>query len=67
MIPTYVIGGDGKNILCLDCGLTSWNENDVRSRYCPVCREFHDDKEMKARPPEFSAERRAQDLFSDWS
>jgi hypothetical protein len=69
MILTYVIGGDGKNILCLDCGLTSWNENDVRSRYCPVCREFHDDKEMKAGgPPELSDENPAQgDSFSDWS
>jgi hypothetical protein len=41
MIPTYVIGGYGRNITCLDCGLTSWNQNDVRERYCPVCREFH--------------------------
>jgi hypothetical protein len=67
MIPTYVIGGDGKNILCLDCGNTSWNPYDVSRRYCGVCREFHGDKEMKAPPSERSAESPAQDPFGDWS
>jgi hypothetical protein len=67
MIPTYVIGGYGRNITCLDCGLTSWHPEDVRERYCPVCREFHDDKEKKARTRERSAGNPAQDPFSDWS
>jgi hypothetical protein len=62
IIPTYVIGGYGRNILCLDCGLTSWHPEDVRQRYCPDCREFHADKEMKARP-----ENPAPDPFGDWS
>ena len=65
MIPTYVIGGDGKNILCLDCGLTSWHPEDVRRRYCPVCRELHDDKEKRA--SERSAGDPARDPFADWS
>jgi hypothetical protein len=43
MIPTYVIMNGGQSITCLDCGLTSWNENDVRERYCPVCRKFYDE------------------------
>ena len=65
---TYIpIMNGGKTITCLDCGLTSWNENDVRERYCPVCREFHDDKEKKARTRERSAGNPAQDPFSDWS
>jgi hypothetical protein len=66
---TYIpIMNGGKTITCLDCGLTSWSENDVRERYCPVCREFHDDKEMKARPPELCAQSPAPaDFFADWS
>lgn len=48
MILTYSIGANGKNILCLDCGMTSWNLNDVRLRYCGNCHEFHDNKEMMA-------------------
>ena len=65
IIPTYVIGAYGKNITCLDCGNTSWNPYDVIRRYCGVCREFHDDKEMKARTHERSAESLAQDPFAD--
>jgi hypothetical protein len=67
IIPTYVIGAYGKSITCLDCGNASWNAFDVIRRYCGVCREFHDDKEMKARTHERSAESLAQDPFSDWS
>jgi hypothetical protein len=67
IIPTYVIGGYGRCITCLDCGLTSWHSEDVRKRYCHFCREFHDDKEKKARPRERSGESLAQDPFGDWS
>ena len=48
MIPTYMIGGDGKWIQCLDCGMISYNPNDVRERYCGNCHEFHEQKEVKA-------------------
>ena len=67
MITTYVIGGGGKSITCLDCGNTSWNPYDLSRRYCGVCREFHDDKEMKAGTRERSAENAVQDPFSVWS
>jgi hypothetical protein len=73
MIAAYVIMNGGKSITCFDCGLTSWNENNVREHYCPVCREFHDEKENRARPPELSPESPAQAdlfadcLFADWS
>ena len=30
-------------IKCHTCGLTSWNFNDVRERYCGKCHVFHDD------------------------
>ena len=66
IIPTYVIGGYGRNILCLDCGLTSWHPEDVRRRYCHFCAELHDDKEKKAARKR-SAESPAQDDFPDWS
>jgi hypothetical protein len=64
MIPTYVIGGYGRNITCLDCGLTSWHPEDVSRRYCPVCRELHDDKEKKASEP---SARNPRDPFADGS
>jgi hypothetical protein len=63
----------GKSITCLDCGLTSWNEDNVRNRYCPVCSKFHDDKEKESLSPELSTESPAQAdffadcLFGDWS
>ena len=67
IIPTYAIGASGKNITCLDCGLISWNPEDVRQRYCVYCREFHDDKEIKAQPRELSFESSALgNPFSDW-
>ena len=56
MIPTYVIGASGKNITCLDCGLTSRHPEDVRRRYCRHCRQFHADKEKKAQPWELTFE-----------
>jgi hypothetical protein len=56
IIPTYVIGGYGRCITCLDCGLSSCHPEDVRQRYCHRCPEFHDDKEKKARTHERSAE-----------
>jgi hypothetical protein len=76
MIPTYVIAtsGHSKCITCLDCGWTSWNENDVRNRYCRYCGEFHNDKEKEPQPsPELSAESPAQAdffadcIYADWS
>jgi hypothetical protein len=48
MPSTYEIGATGENITCLDCGFTSWNENDVRERYCGNCHEFHGIKQMAA-------------------
>ena len=29
-------------IKCLVCGRTSWNENDVKNRYCGNCHQYHD-------------------------
>lgn len=31
------------SITCPRCGRTSWNENDVRERYCGACHVFHGD------------------------
>lgn len=44
MEPTYKISEDGQSIICLDCGMTSWNPNDVHERYCGNCHEFHEYK-----------------------
>lgn len=38
----YKIAGDGSWILCLQCGRTSYNKNDVERRYCGACHVFHD-------------------------
>lgn len=36
-------GDEGEcSITCYRCGLTSWNENDVRALYCGNCHEFHE-------------------------
>jgi hypothetical protein len=66
IIPTYVIGY-GRNITRIDCGLTHWHPEDVRQRYCPVCRELHDDKEKEGAVRERSAESLSQDHSSDLS
>lgn len=29
-------------ITCLVCGMTSYNENDVKYQYCGKCSQFHD-------------------------
>ena len=31
-----------KGINCLICGRTSWNQNDVREKYCGNCHQYHD-------------------------
>ncbi len=31
-----------KGIKCLYCGLTSWNENDIKNLYCENCHKFHE-------------------------
>ena len=31
------------SITCPQCGMTSWNTNDVRVRYCGNCHQFHDE------------------------
>jgi hypothetical protein len=79
MICTYVIAisDNDRCITCLHCGLTSWNEKDVRNHYCSYCREFHDDKEKGSPSPSPSplllsenpaqADFFADCLFADWS
>lgn len=46
MNPTYIIDPAGEWILCLRCGLRSYNPNDVKQRYCGHCHIFHDDLEI---------------------
>lgn len=31
------------SFICPDCGMKSYNENDVRFRYCGNCHEFKDE------------------------
>jgi len=39
----YEIVQHGTAIRCLQCGVTSFNQNDVAKRYCARCGIFHDD------------------------
>jgi len=32
----------GGAIKCLKCGMTSYNPNDVKHKYCGNCHEFHE-------------------------
>jgi protein-arginine kinase activator protein McsA len=41
-METYRITEDGKAIICLLCGRTSYNFEDVRRLYCGNCHRFHD-------------------------
>lgn len=38
---TYTLGDD--SIHCLLCGFTSFNPNDIRYRFCGLCKHFHAD------------------------
>jgi hypothetical protein len=40
-MASYVKANDGKSITCLECGMTSFNENDVLSLYCGNCHKYH--------------------------
>lgn len=44
---SYTIIANGRTIRCSECGRTSWNMNDVVSRYCAACKCFHDDEKGK--------------------
>lgn len=39
---TYDILDNGKAIICLFCGITSFNLNDVYNKYCQNCHIFHE-------------------------
>jgi len=41
IIPVEGAHGD-MAIKCLKCGMTSYNPNDVRHKYCGKCHEFHE-------------------------
>jgi len=39
----YVDNPNRKCITCPRCGMTSYNPNDIRERYCGACHMFHDE------------------------
>ena len=39
---TFTIDEKRGSITCHKCGLTSYNPNDVRGRYCGKCHHYHD-------------------------
>jgi hypothetical protein len=45
---TYEIVEEGTGIVCLICGMVSYNREDVRRRFCGSCKVFHDDVAKKA-------------------
>jgi len=47
MSKTYEILEGGTGIVCLVCGMPSYNPEDVRRRFCGHCRAFHDDLEKQ--------------------
>ena len=46
----YEIAKDGSSIRCLQCGLVSCDPADVKTRFCPLCRTFHDMGSAICRP-----------------
>jgi hypothetical protein len=60
MRAPYKILPGGRAILCLVCGKTSFNPNDVKQLFCACCNVFHEDGENE----DFEATTsRALDLF----
>ncbi len=45
----YHLAEDGRSITCRVCGFTSRNPKDIREKYCPACRTFHEDRMVMAR------------------
>jgi hypothetical protein len=43
-LQSFQIAPDGGAIQCLICGMTSYNPNDVREKYCGNCHAFHLDR-----------------------
>ncbi len=40
---TYELVEENTGIVCLICGMVSYNREDVRRRFCGNCKVFHDD------------------------
>jgi hypothetical protein len=51
---TFTLVAAGRAIRCLRCGLTSWNPDDVRARYCGYCHAFLDNREEPVTPMPFA-------------
>jgi len=45
----YTVSEDGTSITCHTCGMTSFNQNDVKNRYCGKCHKFHESYERDQR------------------
>ncbi len=45
----YHLSEDGRSITCRVCGLTSRDPKNIREKYCPACRIFHEDRIVMAR------------------
>jgi protein-arginine kinase activator protein McsA len=52
-METYRITEDGKAIICLLCGRTSYNFEDVRRLYCGNCL----DSDLRRSPPHLTLDR----------
>jgi hypothetical protein len=50
-LASYVIADDGKSIICLKCGMTSYSQGDISHLYCGNCHAFHEG-EMQRRMPQ---------------
>ena len=44
---TYEIVEGGLAIRCLCCGMTSYNPNDIKFRYCGRCGIYHEDRMLE--------------------
>lgn len=47
-MKTYQLIPDGEApaIKCLVCGAVSYNQGDIKNRYCGRCNRFHDDPDI---------------------
>ncbi len=40
----FTVNADGRAIMCLRCGRTSYSQGDIENHYCGHCKIFHDDE-----------------------
>lgn len=60
---SYILGNNNgqPSITCTDCGMTSYNPNDIKHKYCGNCHKWHDDTTERQQGLEETIEKQQQE------